>query len=184
MQIRTPRVVALEKQIRLLEEKKKKMTQRIDASIEALRTLIATIDLLDDSLMEGVLPTGQVIDLSEEEEEEAATPAESPTAQYTHGTLYERCLRYFWETNNQPASNAMIRTAIGSTRGAVAMVLYNTHADSFVKVAKGGTHLQHWKLSDVGWGDAVAQKGPPNGGIPFEEAAGNDISGSGEDIPF
>lgn len=56
---------------------------------------------------------------------------DQPVKSIFTGTVFERMVQFFNSRNNEPAKVSEIKKAIGSQRGAVAVVLCTTHKNKF-----------------------------------------------------
>ena len=55
-------------------------------------------------------------------------------------------IQFFLDRGNAPASNQEIREAVGMTRGAVAVILYEANSE-FEKVGKDQGNKMRWRLT-------------------------------------
>lgn len=62
------------------------------------------------------------------------------------GKHRERVIQFFLDRGNAPASNQEIREAVGMTRGAVAVILYEANSE-FEKVGKDQGNKMRWRLT-------------------------------------
>lgn len=156
--LETPEEVA--HYIQRLEEQKDTLTELYGEAIAALRKFHEISHLLNPSLIENMVfaITKELpfhCGLQEAAAVEPMMMMPRPATPFT-GTIYERMVQFFLANNNRPASNSEIRTAIGSNRGTVAMVLYNTHSGDFVKSKRSGDHLIYWNMSDDAFERAIS----------------------------
>lgn len=73
------------------------------------------------------------------------------------GRHRERVINYFLDRGNEPASNQMIREAVGLTRGAVAVVLYAS-ASEFEKAGADRRGKVAWRLTPHQYEEGIAER--------------------------
>ena len=149
----------------------------IERAIKAIRLLYKELDdigpELATSMAESILhqqgyrvPAPTLFDLLSPE-----TPAVSPLEQIPSNSPYEgkhrdRVTNYFLNNGNQPASNQEIREAVGLTRGAVAVVLYQEESD-FENLGKDLKNKVLWRLNPHTYENKIRERSidsnPPPG---------------------
>lgn len=167
-----------------LERERDKLIEQCDEAIYRLVTFQSIAQGLTPTLIEHIvwefireLPASFIA-----EGEEPATPPATPKPSRYTGTVFERIVKYFTEHDNKPASNAQVREAIGSNRGTVAMVFYNTHPDRFKKVKQDGDHIIYWQLSEAFYNTLLKNEERP---APAVQLVLPPASEEGtDDIPF
>ncbi len=152
----------LEEEATNLEARRNKIMKNFSESIEALRTLAKQAEMLSPAFVDafvksmlGTIAEGDRVNEFTEDDDgtddtdraAAANHARDPELE---GTVFMRMVQFFKKRGNKPASNLEVREAVGASRGTVAMVLYNTHADYFEKIQVQGKKKTHWRLNAFG----------------------------------
>lgn len=114
------------------------LIKRLDTAIASLQAIAKETDLFSSEFRDTL---GIADDQAPGESEKP-----DPSGDAKDGTAKERVIRFFLARNNRPACNADITKAVGTSRGAVAVVLYEKKNPRFEMVDVPGDFRKHWQL--------------------------------------
>ena len=121
--------------IKTLEARVQILQVKCARAIQTLKSIRAMGDLVNlETINQLVDQVTQSLNLGDDNESDGES---NVTRRSYAGTVVERVRHFFADTRNEPATNATIREAIGTSRGTLAMVLYSTHSDEFEHFPSG-----------------------------------------------